>query len=296
MTAWTCPEIEGQLDLLAAGECDTEVRRMVEDHLHACPACTAKYAESRKLMGLLTLHLDEAGPMRLRQRLEQLDRQNRRKNAVQWVNRAAALAAMLVICAGLLIMPSGPVPLGDALQLSLAVQPLVRGEIPGAAPDHEAAMKSMVFETRGPSTQMGESFRRELTLAQQQGRLPPLPELAVHLELTLKNTSRQPIELRLGDSTSELHIDVEGNGVVRLPAPGAPVPGFLQERTVRLEPGKADHMVVDRLIDGRPGALEYIYLTEPGTYTLTIQVKARAGGGEVHLTSPAVHLKVTNPP
>ncbi len=53
--------------------------------------------------------------------------------------------------------------------------------------------------------------------------------------------------------------------------------------------------MIDRLIDGRPGALEYIYLTEPGEYELKLVLNAKAGGQEARLSSPAVRLNLKNP-
>jgi anti-sigma factor RsiW len=47
MNAMTCQEVESQLDLLAAGECDPPLREALQAHLQQCPTCAARYAESQ---------------------------------------------------------------------------------------------------------------------------------------------------------------------------------------------------------------------------------------------------------
>ena len=70
MNAITCQEVQEQLDLLAAGECDRPTQEALESHLQQCQACAATYAESRRVLGLLDLHLRQDGLERLQQRIE----------------------------------------------------------------------------------------------------------------------------------------------------------------------------------------------------------------------------------
>src|SRR2546430_9866638 len=111
MNAMACQQVEEQLDLLAAGECDRSTRRAVEQHLEGCAACSASYAESRRLQGMLDLHWNEAEQLdRLRRRLDEADREARRPRrlVLPFVNRAAALAALLLGTFGLaLLLPNG---------------------------------------------------------------------------------------------------------------------------------------------------------------------------------------------
>src|SRR5438876_3119009 len=105
MKALTCAEVEEYLDLLAAGECAADTRLAVENHLEQCPACAASYADSRRLMGLLTLQLDTAGQRRLRERIEHDQRRNRQWQVVlPLVRRALAVAALLLASAGLILL------------------------------------------------------------------------------------------------------------------------------------------------------------------------------------------------
>src|SRR6516164_3744451 len=78
MNAMTCEQVQEQLDLLAAGECDPPARAEIEQHLRTCPACAATYAESQRLMATLDRHWSEAGIERIRQRIETEKRPVRR--------------------------------------------------------------------------------------------------------------------------------------------------------------------------------------------------------------------------
>src|SRR3954470_9775202 len=110
MNAMTCQQVEEQLDLLAADECDRPTRRALERHLEDCVACSASYAESRRLQGMLDLHWNEADQLdRLRRRIDAADREARRprRRVLPFVNRVAALAALLLVTFGLaLLLPN----------------------------------------------------------------------------------------------------------------------------------------------------------------------------------------------
>src|ERR1051326_2368346 len=148
MSDWTCTEVEEQLDLLAVGECDVQARALVEQHVASGSGCAAKYAESRRWMGLLSLQLDTAGPLRLRRRLERESfRRQRRPSTLPLVRRFAAVAALLLLSAGLMLALPRVSRDAGGLQLAVVLQqngPVVRGSgeamVP-APPEHELMAK-----------------------------------------------------------------------------------------------------------------------------------------------------------
>jgi hypothetical protein len=295
MNAMSCHEVEEQLDLLAAGECDPPTRLAVEQHLEHCPACSASYADSRRLHNLLDLNWNEAGPPRLRERIEHsagvpasAGRQlGRRLILSPFVRRAVAVAALLLLTVGLIWwLPKRQPNLSEPeLQLTL----LVRNDGQGIEPGPPTVVRSL------PELAMGKNaaaFRQDLLQAQRDGKLPVPP--AIPLALALKNAGDRPLEVQLGDAASELSLDLQGEGVIRIAAEGAPEPEFLQQRTLQLAPGEQFDFRIDHLIAGSRGSLEYIYLTEPGEYTLSARLRVTAGGATVTLSSEAILIQVGN--
>jgi hypothetical protein len=141
----------------------------------------------------------------------------------------------------------------------------------------------------------GAMFRRELEQAQRDGKFPLPPEIS--LELVLVNNGKRPVEVRLGKETPTLSLQVTGDGVVRMGAPKAQEkeePEFLRTQILQLEPGKKHTFHIDRLIAGSRGNLEYIYLTEPGEYTLTASLRLTADRQVVTVTGAPVRIKVRN--
>ena len=59
-----------------------------------------------------------------------------------------------------------------------------------------------------------------------------------------------------------------------------------------MEPGKQLTLQIDRLVAGSPGKLEYLYLTEPGEFTLTPRLRLTADGQPVTVKGAAVRIKV----
>src|SRR6516225_10120723 len=114
MNALTCQQVEEQLDLLAAGECDKPTRRALERHLETCAACSASYAESRRLQAMLELQLNEAAQLqRLRTAIDatMLPAVERRKPATEsratllpFARRISSLAALLLVTLGLALL------------------------------------------------------------------------------------------------------------------------------------------------------------------------------------------------
>src|SRR5260370_13956305 len=98
MNAMTCHDVEEHLDLLAADECDRPTRSAVERHLEHCAACAARYADSRRLLGLLDLHWDAAGPGRVRRQIEREERPASRPPVVlSFARPAASLPALPLV-------------------------------------------------------------------------------------------------------------------------------------------------------------------------------------------------------
>jgi hypothetical protein len=302
MNAMTCHEVETQLDLLAAGECDRPTRRAVESHLDHCAACAASFAESQRLLGLLDRHWDETGPDRVRQRIEQDERQARRRYVVlPIVRRAAALAALFLVTLGLALWLPPSTKEATQPELQLAALEIHDREAMKMAPEiavrvmdhHETRFKEPKVEvltiTLAPG-QSGEAFREELRRAQSIGKLP-LPTV-VPLMLTLTNVGERPVELRFTDAGTELSLDVRGTSVVRLTANGAAEPTFFHPPPLRLAPGGVSTFRIDRLIAGTRGRLQYIYLTEPGEYDLAVRLQATVDGRSATVTSRTVRINV----
>jgi hypothetical protein len=326
MNAMTCEEVQEQLDLLAAGECDPPTKDALEQHLGACPACSASYAQSQRLLGLLDLHWNDQAVERLRQRIEQQARPAHQKSGSQaqlgnqsrnqlgnqsriqfgnqrrvrpFIRQAVAVAALFLIAVGLMLWA----PIWDTdrkgSEPALALLVHARKEIQAPEPDkHQELVKGHAAEkvaiialgSRG-----GAMFRRELDQAQRAGKLPLPPEIS--LELVLVNTGKRPVEVRLGEETPTLSLELTGDGVVRMSAPKAQKPeepDFLRTQALQLEPGKKHILHIDRLIAGSRGNLEYIYLTEPGEYTLTATLRLTADGNVVTVTGTPVRIKVRN--
>jgi hypothetical protein len=317
MNAMTCDEVQEQLDLLAAGECDRPVRDAALRHLDECRVCAAGYAESQRLLGLLDLQWHQAALERLRQRIEQQEEQaaprraerrkppeagraERRKppgntrryeTLLPFVRRAGALAALFLMTVGLLWLWSTD-QRGSEPALALLVRESEKIDV--RALDNVPA----TFFVKGvealvapaPGGPGGVALRNELLKAQREGKPPAPPR--VPLELRIKNVGNRPVRLQLGDSAAELLIDVQGDGVVRMPAAPAEEPEFLRRRSVSRDPGKELIVYIDRLISGSRGRLEYIYLTEPVDYAVTPRLRLTADGHVVTVVGETIHIKV----
>src|SRR6516162_7909907 len=191
MNTLTCEQVEEQLDLLAAGECDRPTRRAVEAHLESCAACSASYAESQRVQGMLDLHYNEAERQeRLRRRIDEADRAARRRRVLPFVNRVAALAALLLVTFGLaLLLPNWKEPApGGGLALLVKGDGVqnVRGG-PAVGPEHALAdaaaarfAKEVVLAL--PQADRGEEARHRLRNLQSKGELPPPPLIRLELE------------------------------------------------------------------------------------------------------------------
>jgi hypothetical protein len=293
MNAMTCAQMQEQLDLLAADACDPPTRAALESHLAGCPACAARFAESQRLIGLLDLKWNEQAIKRLERRIEQQSRPPRRI-VFLFVRRAAAVAALVLIAIGLILwLPSwtgDPKP--HELAFALLVQTRRGPPAPGSdkIPDQLKGDKLEALTVKALAARGGKETREDLIKAQRDGKLP-LPQ-AIALDLALVNTGDRAAEVRLGDATPTLELDLPGDSVVRLAAPGAEDPEYLRPQTFQLAPGKSHVLHINRLIAGSPGKLEYIYVTERGDYTLTARVRLTVEGKVIPVPGPAVRIRV----
>jgi anti-sigma factor RsiW len=320
MNAMTCEEVQDQLDLLAAGECDPPTKDALEQHLGACPACSASYAQSQRLLGLLDIHWNDRGVERLRQRIEQQARpapqqpgqqpgsQTQFGNQSQtqfgnrgrirpFIHRSIAVAALFLIAVGLMLWAPIWDPDRKGSEPALALLVHARKEIQAPEPEkHQDLAKGQASEKVAIvalASRGGAMFRSELDQAQRAGKLPLPP--AISLELVLVNNGNRPLEVRLGEEKPTLSLEVAGDGVVRMSAPKAQEkeePEFLRTQALQLDAGKKHTFHIDRLIAGSRGNLEYIYLTEPGENTLTASLRLTADGQVVTVTGAPVRIKV----
>jgi hypothetical protein len=306
MNALTCQEAEAHLDLLAAGECDPLTRQSVERHLEHCPACTASYRESKRLVGLLDLTLNDTGLSRLRARIEQEDlrlgirRVRGRRALLPFARRAIAMAAMVLLAVGLAWLPHDWQRGSEAeLQLTAITfrgDALEKQDFPvavRASPDAVPGFMKLagnVLTVGLPPTQLGESFRRELRDAQLHDRLPA--PTSVPLALAIRNSDKHAFEVRLGDANTVLSLDVNGEGVVRIPYTGDAKPSFLQPQSHWLAPGESRVIRIDHLVAGSTGRLEYIYLTEPGDSKLVALLRLWADGHPAIVESNPTRIQV----
>jgi hypothetical protein len=102
MNALTCNQVQDDIELFAAEECDAPTRAAIQRHLAGCPACNAVLDEARQMLGLLTLRLREpAGLARLQQRLGAEARKRERPAIILFVGRVTAFAAVLLLTVGM---------------------------------------------------------------------------------------------------------------------------------------------------------------------------------------------------
>jgi hypothetical protein len=101
MNALTCDQVQEEIELFAAEECDAPTRAAIEHHLAGCPACAEALDETQQMLGFLTLRLREPASLaRLRQRISAEAKKQHRPAIFIFVARAAAFAAVLMLTVG----------------------------------------------------------------------------------------------------------------------------------------------------------------------------------------------------
>jgi hypothetical protein len=293
MSRLSCPEVEAQLDLYAARECDAPTGAAIARHLAGCPGCSRALEEARELSGLLDLHLGAPeGLRRLRARVEAEPRPlPARRRVLAFWPRVASVAAMLLLTVGPLRWVGSGLAPGPLLPQGLAVAVLPAPSRGGL--EHVAAMKL-------PGSGTAKPLVYPLSRAPQSKGPLPLPP-TVNLSVQLRNDGPRAVEVWLGGPRFELRLDLRGPGVVSALAPDQthrPVP---TARKVTLAPGKDETVPVTHLVSVQNGEVRYLYWTEPGVYTLTVRVRAPVAGAEggpgfLTLTSAPVKIEVRREP
>ena len=79
---------------------------------------------------------------------------------------------------------------------------------------------------------------------------------------------------------------------MRIPAGESATANFLKPESFDLNPGDEHTIHIDRLIAGSLGRLEYVYLTEPGEYALTLRLRLTADNRLVTIAGEPIRIKV----
>ncbi len=287
MSDWTCDKVEGWIDLYAAGEADGPTRAAVGRHLKACPACAESHQHAQQLLGLLDQGAQESERLeRLWSRLGAEPVRARRPASLRlW--RAAALAASVLVAVGLsgwlglggpgesagpqvaVLKPAGArfAPRGPEAMMAPGMEAKeVDAGPPGAAEDEVVYTLDLAGKTP-------DELRRGILAAARAGEPSPPPE--VNLEVTIPNTGRGLPPLDFAARDTELVLDLQGPGVVRVAASHAPAP-LARLKTVVFTPGDSYVLQIRKLAERSPGAVHYLYWTEPGEYTLTVRLRVMA--------------------
>jgi hypothetical protein len=298
MSVLNCSEVEEQIELYALHECDAATGEAVAGHLARCRSCARAYQEARQLLGLLDLHLRQDKALaRLKHRLVA---EGRRGMVLRLgrpgVRSALALAALLLLTLGLSWLAGPGLRTGGDSDGTLVAQVwpgdrLVK--VPEMVQGHEAAVG---FPARGGADAVkvrlpSIEFLQELEGGRRTGKLPPPPAVQVAMRLT--NRGDRPMELLLEKGRYDLTIDLRGPGVAREPAAGPALEPFAAPGKVRLPPGGAWEVTVQRLSEVTAGRVTYVYWTKAGEYQLSIRLRlpvAQPPG------APAVMRTLTTPP
>jgi hypothetical protein len=244
------------------------------------------------------LYWNQPACERLRQRIDREALPARtRRFFTPFVQRALAAAAVFLIAVGLIWwLPRGTGPGQPGPQLALVVHAGQRiFKLETQAPATEAHIPPLKDKAGTTASTLAEvrcaaQFQDELLKAKRKGKLPSPP--AVALELALVNNSKRPTRIQMGEAAPTLKLEVKGPCVIRIPVADAKEPEFLQPQTLQLDPGAQHIFHIDRLIAGARGRLEYIYLTEPGEYMLTAELRLTADGQLVTVTAAPVRIRV----
>jgi hypothetical protein len=291
MSPLSCPEVEAQLDLYAARECDAPTGAAIARHLAGCPGCSRALEEARQLSGLLDLHLRAPeGLRRLRARVEAESRRPpARRRVLPFLPRLASVAALLLLTVGAWRWVASGLAPGPLLPQGLAVAVL-------AAPSRGGLEQVAAMRAPGPDRSLVYPL---VSAPRSKDSLPPPP--AVNLAVQLRNDGPRPVEVWLGGPRFELRLDLRGPGVVSVVAPDQTRLPLPTARKVTLAPGQVETVPVPRLVSVQNGEVRYLYWTEPGQYTLTVRVRAPVAGpgensGFLTLASAPLKIEVRGEP
>lgn len=290
MTPFTCDEIEQQIELYAAGECDAPTAAAVRTHLAGCAGCSRAEAEARKFLELLDLRLQE--PDRLSRLFDRIEEEvqpapalpmRRRSPTVarRWLALAASVLLPVGLVAALMPAPVSPMrPEADGPQVALAIVPdgSFRGKemLPAAVRDPGL---ELFHAEKAIKFQLASGLERDVLVGAAQSGRPTLPP-EVDLQLVVFNASANNLRLRLDDPRAELRLRMTGPDVVRIAVRGAIDPfGGITKLTIPAGQGRA--LPIPRLVEGKRGRVNYLYWAEPGSYRIWPTLRAPTEGGDV---------------
>ena len=302
MSPLSCQQVTEQIELYVAGECAEPERSAIRQHLLQCRACARMERETRELLGLLELRLQESdrlGRMQAVLRMEEKHKQPRK--VLPFARRAAAVAAMLLVAAGLSLWFRGQSPSdGYSNPLVVALGPVEAGrnaapfllkQEPAIAPA-KVEEKTQVFAL-DLKDKTAAQFRHQIEKAE---RLPQPPR--VNLGLEIRNSSAHEVKIFVGGKGSELTMNLTGPGAMTAAAPANFQADFLVPQTINLPANHSHVLAITYLVYGNREKLHAAYWTEPGQYTLTLRYKvaiADARGQDlrfVTLRSPPMQMQV----
>ncbi len=315
MNPMTCHEVEEQIELFAAGECDAPTEAAIRGHMTGCPRCAKAESEARRFLDLMDVRLQE--PDRLQRLLDRIEAESAPKPASipmtgratphrrsvlatrrQWFALAASI--LLPIGIGIWLTPPAEQPASQQAQSDLTVALLpdrsARGHeklvAPALANDKVSSEMALTFhlQAEGQSTK---KFRSDLVDAAFKGRPTPPPE--VDLLLQVHNATDQPMRLLFDDPRAELRLYVSGPGALRLDGPRDADP-FGGLRIFDLPASSTKAFSITRLVGGSRRQPVYWYWTEPGDYRLRAVLRAPVqSGSETRMRSiagPAIPIRV----
>jgi hypothetical protein len=307
MNTLTCADVESQIGLYAADECDPPTRSAIAGHLEQCETCSGSLEQTRHLLGLLDLHANFPAQLeRLQARLRGEDRPAVvRLRFRAFAHRAAALAALLLITFGLSLgmpwAPSGGSEPIEGVELALvdtATKP-PRGAKADTNPSRGGKAEraqGMLDHAKARSTDLTAPMKAFLKAVEEHRSVTreevELPK--VELTVRLRNDGPGPLYVAVGGKRFDFWVQVRGPGVVNVPAPATEGP-FAKERRVTVPAGKEEELKLERL-ESRIGERRWFtILTKPGKYRVVAHVRAFAsrspamkGGQPIFLTSPTV--------
>lgn len=291
MNPMTCNEVDEQIEMFAAGECDPPAASAIRRHLSGCARCIKAEMEARQFLDMMNLRLQEPDRLqRLLERIENLDAapqadtletcpteptsmpRRRRTRSSRQIWFAIAASILLPIGIGVWLTPPAESPGQAQTQLTVALlpAPTVRGpERLVPAPAIDAVKQSLTFEFV-PDGKSSQQYRTHVVDAAGHNKHVAPPE--VHQLLQIHNPTEHPIRLRFDDERTALRLSLTGPGVLRVNAP-PDVDPFAGLGLVELQSHATYALPITRLLDGTRRAPDYLYWTEPGEYHLRASLR-----------------------
>lgn len=148
-----------------------------------------------------------------------------------------------------------------------------------------------------------DEFQKAIEAIPQTGKVPPVPQVELALELT--NVSDKPVAIWIGGDLTQLQLDLRGPKAVTAVATSIFTRDFRSPKVQMLEPGKSLKLPITSLQHGFRGVEKVSYWLAAGEYELTANYKTaispapknsaqtgEEGFGQVVLTTRPLKLKV----